>query len=283
MMRRRKLHSSEHHDRWLVSYADFITLLFAFFVVMFATNHTDKGHARALSESIQKAFKNGTVTPKLGTMLGGGKLDEKNAKPAAQSTDTAAKSKEALAAAERSLLELSGSLQTLESNLKSELENGAVHLSLEQRGLIISLDAAAFFPPGGDAISPSSYLTIGKVADVLKRLPNALRLEGHTDSLPISNTRFQNNWELSAARSIAMLRVLNERYGVERQRMAIVGYADTEAVDSNDTEQGRGRNRRVDIVIVSRYGMQSEPAQAVAQQGLRGEDGKAAVNSLKKP
>ena len=282
MMRRRKLHSAEHHDRWLVSYADFITLLFAFFVVMFASNHTDKGHARALSESIQKAFKNGAVVPKLGAMLGS-KPSEKNDNLTSQSSNVAAKSREAVAAAEKSLLELSSSLKTLESNLKSEVENGAVHLSLEQRGLIVSLDAAAFFPPGGDAISPSSYPTIGKVADVLKRLPNALRLEGHTDSLPISNTRFQNNWELSAARSIAMLRVLNEGYGVERRRMAIVGYADTEAVDSNDTEQGRGRNRRVDIVIVSRYGMQSEPAQAATQQGVGNEGEKTAVNSLKKP
>ena len=102
------------------------------------------------------------------------------------------------------------------------------------------------------------------MADVLNRLPNSLRLEGHTDSQPISSSRFHDNWELSAARSIAMLRILNERFGLPPQRMAIVGYADTEAVDSNETEQGRGRNRRVDIVVVSRYGMQSEPAQQTA-------------------
>ena len=263
-MRRRRLHSAEHQDRWLVSYADFITLLFALFVVMFASNHADKGHARALSESIQKAFSNGAVLSGKPTSK-----QEKRAEPNPAAVPPQAR--EAATAAEQSLLELSSSLQTLESNLKSEIENGAVHLSLEQRGLIISLEAAAFFPSGGDTVNPSSYPSIGKVADVLKRLPNALRLEGHTDSLPISNTRFQSNWELSAARSIAMLRVLNERYGVELRRMAIVGYADTEAVDSNDTEQGRGRNRRVDIVIVSRYGMRAEPAQP------------ATANNSKKP
>jgi chemotaxis protein MotB len=270
MMRRRRLHSAEHHDRWLVSYADFITLLFAFFVVMFASNHADKGHARALSDSIRKAFKNGAMHT----------ISEKseNKEPARQNAEMAAKSKEARDGAEASLLELSSSLQSLKSSLKSEVENGAIHLSLEQRGLIISLEAAAFFPSGDNTIKESSYPAIGKVAEVLKRLPNSLRLEGHTDSQPISNGRFQSNWELSAARSIAMLRILSEKFGLAPQRMSIAGYADTEAVDSNDTEQGRGRNRRVDIVVVSRYGMQSEPAHASALHS----DEKAAADSFQK-
>src|SRR5581483_2606071 len=97
------------------------------------------------------------------------------------------------------------------------------------------------------------------VAAVLNSLPNALRLEGHTDSIPISTPRFKSNWELSAARSIAMLRLLHEQFGVARERMAIVGYADTAAIDSNETEEGRSRNRRVDIVILNDYGMHDEP------------------------
>lgn len=263
MMRRRRLFSAEHHDRWLVSYADFITLLFAFFVVMFATTHADKGHARALSESIRRAFANEAKKNKPA-------LDSKGAvsPPAVPAqTELATKSKEARDGAEASLLELSSSLQTLKSSLKSEVENGAIHLSLEQRGLVISLEAAAFFPSGDNTIKESSYGAIGKVADVLKRLPNSLRLEGHTDSQPINSSRFHDNWELSAARSIAMLRILNEKFGLPPQRMAIVGYADTEAVGSNETEQGRGRNRRVDLVVVSRYGMQSEPAGKAAASG----------------
>jgi chemotaxis protein MotB len=254
MTRMRKPATAESHDRWLVSYADFITLLFAFFVVMFASNQGDKAHVRALSESIRKALKNG------GPVHAESQEKEKaNPNVVSQNAELAAKSKEARDGAEASLLELSSSLQTLKSSLVSEVENGVIHLSLEQRGLIISLEAAAFFPSGADTIKESSYPAIGKVADVLKRLPNSLRLEGHTDSQPISNGRFSNNWELSAARSIAMLRVLSEKFGLPPQRMAIVGYADTEAVDSNETEQGRGRNRRVDIVVVSHYGMQAEP------------------------
>ncbi len=256
MKRTRKPAATENHDRWLVSYADFITLLFAFFVVLFAANQGDKAHVRALSDSIRKALKNGGPASAQSEEK---KLSNRSPNPKAE---TAAKAKEARDGAEASLLELSSSLQTLKSSLAAEVENGAIHLSLEQRGLVISLEAAAFFPSGSDIIESSSYGAIGKVADVLKRLPNSLRLEGHTDSQPISNSRFRNNWELSSARSIAMLQILSERFGLPPQRMAIVGYADTEGVDSNETEQGRGRNRRVDIVVVSRYGMQAEPAHA---------------------
>lgn len=158
-------------------------------------------------------------------------------------------------------VELAASMKILSSQLNPEIERHDVELRLEKRGLIIGLKQAAFFPSGGDTVDPSVYPTVGKVAAVLNTLPNALRLEGHTDSRPINTLRFQSNWELSAARSIAMLRLLNEKFGVDRERMAIVGYADTAAVDSNDTEEGRGRNRRVDIVIVSDYGMRVEPRQ----------------------
>ena len=86
---------------------------------------------------------------------------------------------------------------------------------------------------------------------MIGKLPNVIRLEGHTDSQPIRSGRFQSNWELSASRSIAMLRLLNERYGIDSNRMSIAGYADTHSVDSNETETGRVRNRRVDIVILN--------------------------------
>src|SRR5947209_1737898 len=226
-MRKTKRASHENHERWLVSYADFITLLFAFFVVMFASSQTDKGHARAVSEAIEKALKNGSLSPIIANMLN----------PPAEHKAKVPKIVESSQSAEADLVE---SLRILNSTLAEEIGKGSVRLSLEHRGLIIGLQAAAFFPSGGDAIASSALGSVGKVADVLNRVPNPLRLEGHTDSLPISNSRFQSNWELSAARSIAMLRLLNERFEVATNRMAIVGYADTDSIDSNDTEQGRG-------------------------------------------
>jgi len=160
------------------------------------------------------------------------------------------------------LKDLPSAVDLLRSQLHSEIEKGDLDIRVEERGVIIGLNSAIFFGLGDDTIDSHGAPALAKVASVLNRLPNALRLEGHTDSLPIDNARFHNNWELSAARSIAILRLLNERYGVTRERMAIVGYADTVALDSNQTEEGRSRNRRVDIVIVSPLGLRSEPQPA---------------------
>jgi len=153
---------------------------------------------------------------------------------------------------------LNAAAELLRSRLQKEIKQGAVEVRVEERGVIIGLNTAVFFSTGGDSIDPGLLPTLQEVGSILNRLPNALRLEGHTDSVPISTPRFPSNWELSAARSIAMLRVLNERFHVARERMAIVGYADTAAVESNDTEKGRQRNRRVDIVIVSEIGLRAE-------------------------
>lgn len=253
---RKKRHSHpENHERWLVSYADFITLLFAFFVVMFASTRSDKTRVKQVSEAIENALKNGTVSPAITALL-------KNTSKEKKLPDTGPKDRPEIKKAPAPTAgtdELSKSLEILKTTLQKEVGNGSIRLALEHRGLVIELEAGAFFPSGEATLNSNAYPTVKKVAEVLNTLPNALRLEGHTDSLPINNSRFQSNWELSAARSIAMLRFLNEEFGVARERMAIVGYADTEAIDSNDTEAGREHNRRVDIVIVSSYGMQAEP------------------------
>jgi chemotaxis protein MotB len=157
--------------------------------------------------------------------------------------------------------DLEPSLKVLTVELQEEVRKGKLELTLEPRGLVISLKEAAFFASGDDAIQPSSYPIIAKLAAVIVKLGNPLRLEGHTDSVPINTARFRSNWELSAARSIAMLELLNTRFGIERDRMAIVGYADTVPVASNDSDEGRARNRRVDIVVVSPAGMRVEPGQ----------------------
>ena len=257
-MRRPKKVQHENHERWLVSYADFITLLFAFFVVMFASSQKDTVRAKQVSEAIQEALQKGAVAPEFAWILGGSSKDSAQSRPR-----TLQKLAQKQLPRERpELSDLQSSLTLLSAQLSEDIRRGAVQLKLERRGLVISLKAAAFFPSGEDNIDPSRYPTIAKVAAVLNQLPNPLRLEGHTDSLPIRTSRFRSNWELSAARSIAMLRLFSERFSVERGRMAVVGYADTLALHSNDTEEGRAANRRVDIVILSEYGMGAEPAMA---------------------
>ncbi len=259
-MRKKKPPAHENHERWLVSYADFITLLFAFFVVMFASSQADKGRAKQVSEAVKKALENGKV-PTIASILGGtvydkGKGNDQMKGPAIkQVKQQDAKPEDP----QKKLTELAPAMQTLSVELKNEIQKNQVKITLEPRGLVISLKEAAFFNSGDDVIRPSSYPIIAKLAAVIVRLNNPLRLEGHTDSIPISTPRFHSNWDLSAARSIAMLELLSAKFSVDRDRMAIVGYADTAPVDTNDTEEGRARNRRVDIVLATPTGMSGEP------------------------
>ena len=261
-MRRKKQSSPENHERWLVSYADFITLLFAFFVVMFASNQTDKTHAKAVSEAIKKALADGTLQTRIAAILGSSTEKTSKGNLMLRGPGGVQTKKVPVGAEPMEAVPLTTPMKVLTDNLHEEIAAGNIHLKLEARGLVIGLQTAAFFSSGGDSVAPGAYPTLAKVAAVLNNVPNALRLEGHTDSIPINTPRFQSNWELSAARSIAMLRLLDQKFGVSSQRMAVVGYADNAAIDSNETERGRERNRRVDIVIVSDFGMRAEPPQA---------------------
>jgi chemotaxis protein MotB len=155
--------------------------------------------------------------------------------------------------------ELVPSMKVLTKELQEEIKVGKVHVSMEARGLVVSLKQAAFFPSGEDTIDPATYPILSKVAQVLQNVGNPVRLEGHTDAVPIHTARFRSNWELSAARSIAMLDVLSEQYHVPHNKLAIAGYADTAPVQPNDTEAGRASNRRVDIVILANRSLVAEP------------------------
>jgi chemotaxis protein MotB len=256
---RTKKHAAhENHERWLVSYADFITLLFAFFVVMFATSQTDKAKAKQVSEAVKEALENGGVPAAVREILGG-TVDEKGKGNAqmkgpggARKADKDPAPKTPPPAPTPAVAELLPSLQYLTRELADEIKTGKIQMRMEPRGLVVSLQEAAFFPSGGDAVDPHSLPSIGKVASALKDLPNPVRLEGHTDSVPIHTARFRNNWELSAARSITMLEVLSAKFEIPPGRFAVAGYADTSPVASNETAEGRARNRRVDIVILNR-------------------------------
>ncbi len=260
-MARAKKHSApENHERWLVSYADFITLLFAFFVVMFASGQTDKSKAKQVSEAVAKAFDGSHLPASIKEILGG-TVDDRGIGNAQMKGPGGIKKEkpEPKLPPKTQLAELIPSLDFLSKELNNEIRSGKMKLSLEARGLVITLSQATFFPSGGDAIAPATFTSIDKVAKAIRELPNSVRLEGHTDSIPIHTARFRSNWELSAARSIAMLELLNNRSGIELNRLAVAGYAETVPVDSNESAEGRGHNRRVDIVILNKQGLVKEP------------------------
>jgi chemotaxis protein MotB len=156
----------------------------------------------------------------------------------------------------QNVVELIPSLKRLSKDLEDELRAGTVEVKLEPRGLVVSLRQNAFFPSGTDVIAKDTYPTLEKLANVIRSLPNPVQLEGHTDSVPIHNGRFKSNWELSSARAIATLEVLCTRFDLPRNRFAVVGRADTAPLDTDDTPEGRMRNRRVDLVIVNILGTQ---------------------------
>lgn len=259
MARRHKHPAHENHERWLVSYADFITLLFAFFVVMFASSQTDKGKAAQVSESVKRALEEGKMSAVVNTILGGSATDEGKGNAMMRGPGGANKVVMSEKKQRQDLVELTPSLMVLSSELKQEIAAGKIKVSMEPRGLAVSFKEATLFASGDDVISRDALESIAKVAAAINKLPNPVRLEGHTDSVPIHTARFRSNWELSAARSIALLDLLADSYHVEKDRMSIGGYADTAPVENNDTEEGRARNRRCDIVILNQTGLMGEP------------------------
>ncbi len=220
MIRRVQPAAHTNHERWLLSYADFITLLFALFVVMFASSQPDKHKALRVASSVAQALENGANPAR---------------PPATQP-------------------ELMPSMKALEKALAPELESGAIEMHLDTRGLVISLRQSAYFPSGGDEIALSGLPALGAIAATLRDLPNTVRFEGHTDSVPMNpkNPRFESNWDLSAARSIAMLNLFIRKYNMPANRFEVAGYAETHPLATNDTPEGRARNRRVDLVVLNR-------------------------------
>lgn len=260
MGRRNKHAAHENHERWLVSYADFITLLFAFFVVMFASSQADKGKAKQMSESVSKALEESTMTHAAAAVAKvlGGTVDDKG-QGNAQMKGPGGAQKAAKEAPPEQIVELLPSLKLLTKQLETQINAGKVEVHMEARGLVISLKEAILYPSGSDELEDAGIPVIQKVAAALRAVPNPLRLEGHTDAIPIRTARFHNNWELSSARAVTMLEVLERDYEIPAKRMAVVGYADTIPIGDNETPEGRAKNRRVDVVILSQIGLQATP------------------------
>lgn len=211
---------SSMRDRWLVSYADLVTLLFALFVVLYAA--ADHERARAVAVALSSQFSDQVETAgdagAQGVLPGGDSL-----------------------AAERAAIE-----RTLDGN--SALKTRA-RVASGERGVVVSLSEAGFFAPGEAAMSDDARTLLDALADDLRASSANLRVEGHTDATPISNARYPSNWELSAARASAVLAQLASR-GVAASRLSVAGYAGERPVADNSTQEGRALNRRVDLVIL---------------------------------
>jgi len=251
MRRSQAGHEPEKHERWLVSYADFITLLFAFFVVLYASSQADRHKVVKAAESINRAFDG---PPKVTQVLGGTTEDVGHGNRLMRGPAGApAKTSPQVPA------DLYPTSEMLKQSLAEDIQAGRITIHSEKRGLVVSLQEAAYFVSGDDQVAPAGLPVLRKIAATIEKIPNPIRLEGHTDAIPIHNSRFHSNWELSAARSIAMLEALRTQFSIDSNRMSVVGYADSFPLETNDTLEGRAKNRRVDIVILNEAGAVSLP------------------------
>jgi chemotaxis protein MotB len=225
------------HDRWLVSYADFITLLFAFFVVLFATGRSDRSKKVELAASIQSAFHE----------MGLFEAHSKSRPPIEPPGDGGAGGDAAEPpATQEDMLEVK---QQLEDAAGPEIDRGVIGIHDSADGLVVSLQEAGFFDSGAADVRPSALPVLNRIAAALPE--TALRVEGHTDDVPIHTAQFASNWELSSARASSIARLLLLHANVHAEQMSVAGYAEFHPAASNATAEGRARNRRVDIVVLN--------------------------------
>ncbi|MDR1935830.1 MAG: flagellar motor protein MotD [Candidatus Accumulibacter sp.] len=247
MARRQKREDShDNHERWLVSYADFITLLFAFFVVMYALSTVNEGKYRILSDSMTAAFRNvqvnsSTPLPVVVTPPIPIPRAQRPSLAARQAEAERQKRREKMRSVARELLEAMAPL----------IEEGKVRVIETERGVTIEINDSILFAAGQAILNPLSSRAMRAVAQVLAPTDFPITIEGHTDNTPIHTPQFPSNWELSAVRATTVLRLFIES-GVPPDRLTAIGYADTRPVEPNLLAEGRARNRRVTILIDSR-------------------------------
>ena len=240
-MRRRRQKHAANHERWLVSYADFITLMFALFVVLFASSQADKKKEAQMSQAIHQAFKALGLFPSAPA--------DPRATPANLPPVNVVLGDE-LAAAPEVKQDLERIQKDLEKRLSAQIAEHIIDLHLGREGLVISLREAGFYDSGSAVPHPSSMHSIDTIAAALMPAPYDIRIEGHTDNVPIHTAQFSSNWELSTTRATWLAEWLIVRKKFQPQRLAASGYAEFHPVAANDTPEGRGRNRRVDIIVL---------------------------------
>lgn len=266
--KRKPEHSS--HDRWLVSYADFITLLFAFFVVLYSSAQVDKRKAGQLAMAIQVAFQQMGI------------FDSSNSKPGLVNT-------EPMPFADVQIIENVKRMQTLgrlvnaplstlaespdrpklealqaklDALLAPQIHGGTVSVTPSKEGIVVSLREAGFFNSGSTTLGPQAIPILNAIVKVIGPERMRIRIEGYTDNVPIHNRRFDSNWELSTARATEIIKLFITKYAIAPDRLSASGYGEYYPVASNNTAEGRSMNRRVDLVILNSNAEPATPAVA---------------------
>jgi chemotaxis protein MotB len=234
------------HDRWLVSYADFITLLFAFFVVLYASAQVDRKRMNQLSAAIQAGFQQMAVFNNAAT-------SETHTAITLAPDRVTLESLERLSVANQDKASIERMLDTIQSELRDlDLPADLVSVRPATDGVVVSLREVGFFDSGSAHMRTQAAPLFAQIASLIADQRCQLRIEGHTDNMPIHNAAFNSNWELSTARATEVIRLLVTQYGFNPQDLSAAGYAEFHPIASNDTAEGRSANRRIDIVVLTR-------------------------------
>jgi len=242
------------HDRWLVSYADFITLLFAFFVVLYAFAKADQKKQSQVSVAIDSAFQSLSVLPAdIGGVANWSRVRSGKTQSAkALVSPSGVVMKEQILSPAQVASYLEQIRREMQSILAEPIARHTVSVEMQRDGLVISLREAGFFNSGSASPRLETLPTLRKIGDSLSRTPYDVRIEGHTDNVPIHNLEFDSNWELSSARATHIAKLFLEMHSVAPQRLSAAGYAEFHPLASNETAEGRAENRRVDLIVMPR-------------------------------
>ena len=309
MAKRKQEHEKEpNHERWLVSYADFITLLFAVFVTLYAMSYVDKQKVEQVVASTNAAFglTRSNATPAFNVIQSSdimpvpgvvaekkkkmtkpesgdpGRQEEKKTEKEKAEEEKKKQENEAklktgaaddipppdqnLAAKQEKEIKPRAEAQefekikeTISASLKAKGAEDKVKLTIDSRGLVISLKDTEFFDSGSASVRLWSKPLLNDIATAINKYTNAIRIEGHTDNIPIKTAAFPSNWELSTARATNIVQYLVTTHAFAPEKLSAIGYGEYRPIADNITEEGRQKNRRVDVVILSTTGEQGEP------------------------
>lgn len=227
------------HERWLITYADMITLLMVFFVVLYSMSQVDTNKYRALADTLRVNLLPASMSNSIVDLL---ELSSNTNQPSPATS--------LIAKEEEDLLNLEGIGHELATALEAMGLSDSVTVTLSDRGLVVSFADSVLFDRGSADLHEDSKAFFLRIASILQKLPNKLMVEGHTDNLPIRTANFPSNWELSAARAVAVARFLTENAGVDPRRVGTTGYGEWRPEYPNDSEESRAKNRRVDLILL---------------------------------
>jgi chemotaxis protein MotB len=239
MARKKYVEENENHERWLISYADLVTLMFAFFVVMYAISVLNEGKYKVFAASLDNAFagKDTVIV-----------MVPSPAAPTATMPDPSTRKREAALRREREAMK--NLAKELSATLGPLVKEGKVRVTQNSLGVSVEINASVLFDPGEALLAPESDKALRALGVLLAKDTHAIQVEGFTDDTRISNSIYPSNWELSAVRASSVVRLLAET-GVATTRLTALGRADNSPVASNDTPEGKARNRRVAVTILA--------------------------------